>query len=987
MTNTKNQMSCLFSLVPYQAQPPLIKNYPSLPVFVFKEALYFLFLFFTSICIARGQLSTASQVKSSVSYCPIQKDAPVKPGVVVVKKRTPLDKGSQSRWQRTLQRVRTRSVSPAFPSHAGKASPLASIYHVEVPSETDVYQAAEQLMEDPEVAWAEPVYIRRLSYDPNDPQIGIQWHIAKTQCPLAWDLFQGDTTVVIGIVDTGIELDHPDLKANLWRNPGEIPDNGIDDDSNGYVDDVVGWDFGNNDNNPNPRLVSSASDRYHGTNVAGTASAVTDNIVGVAAPAFNAKVMAVKATEDEDDEQSVKFAYQGIAYAADQGADVINCSFGGPGASNAERTVIEYAYSLGIVIVAAAGNDGKYGSDYPAAYREVLSVAATDRSDNRTYFTNYGQNVDISAPGQSIYTTDRKQDYAYVSGTSFASPVAAGIAALVKGYHPDWAGDQVKEQIRVSAFPIGDAELGWGRVDAYRALTFSSPAIRIQNVDIQESLDNNQDGIVDPGETAEIVFELKNFLSPSGDISIDVSTTNSDVVVENSHFSFAGLNTLEVTSNIEDPLRIYIGEQAERGQEVLIQVQIQTDTYSDQDHFSFQISPDYQTIEARHVQLTLSSTGRLGFTDYPDNVNGVGFVYQDLENLLFEGAFMAAVSPDSVSDVARGPDGEIANTDFSATPEGELVLIKSGEFGDSEAYTTFNDRGAVNAVGIKIKQTAYAFDNDVDGDYILLTFTMTPDSNQTIQGLYAGLFMDWDVGENGLNSTYNLPGFDETNQLAYIYDSMSNKNMHGGLRIFSNGYNIQYASIYNPDDIWDGYTDQEKWNHLTGGIQPIVKNDPNDHSHLLGVGPINLAPNDTAMFGYAVLAGESLNDLKNNASAALLQWESLALKDTVPGSGAEPDTNFVLYPPKPNPFIGKTEIPFEIPATAHVTISVFDLLGRLVVRLLDQTVTVDQMNIQQSVVWDGYTKRGIRTASGIYFICLEYLTYRKVQKVIILGND
>ena len=945
------------------------------------------FLLYTSFCIGRGSLPGSSKKKSQDLYYPIQKNVPIKSSVVIVKKQERLGKGIKSNWERTLQRVNAQSVSPAFPSHMGKNTPLSSIYHVEIPSGTDVCQTAEQLMEDPEVVWAEPVYIRRLNYDPNDPHIGRQWHIMKIQCPLAWDIFQGDTAVAIGIVDTGIQLNHPDLKANLWKNPGEIEDNGIDDDSNGYVDDVYGWDFGNNDNDPNPGSVSSASDRYHGTNVAGTASAVTDNMVGVAAPAFNARVMAVKVTEDEDDEQSVKFAYQGIAYAADQGADIINCSFGGANASNAERAVIKYASSLGVVVFAAAGNGGTYGSDYPAAYREVLSVAATNNFDLRTNFTNYGPDVDISAPGQSIYTTNRKQDYSYASGTSFACPVAAGIGALVKGYHPEWTGDQIREQVRVSSLPIGDTNLGWGRVDAYRALTYSFPAIRIINVEVGESQDANQNEIVEPGESAEVIFEIENFLAPSGEFSVSLLNINSDVTLENSYFEFSSLSTLETIRNIENPLIIHIDEQAERGQEVLIQAQIQAGAYSDQDQFSFEIAPNYKTIEAKDVQLTLSSSGNLGYTDYPDNSKGVGFVYQNYDNLLFEGAFLAAVSPDSVSDVARGLNDEVSNQDFQTASGGALNFVESGDV--TEAYTIFQDTEAPNAIGIQIQQTAYAFDNEADGDFILLSFALTSDSHQAIEGLYAGLFMDWDVGKNGLNASDNQPGFDETLNLAYIYDSMTGENMHGGMRLFSNGYNIQYASINNPDEIYEGYSDEEKWNHLSGGIQTIDKDNPNDYSHLLGVGPLNLAPDDTLTFGYALLAGEGLDDLKNNAQAALLRWESLAVEDSVPDAGS--DTNFVLYPPYPNPFSGNTEmkIKYKIPKTNRVTITVYDLLGRRIARLFNETLTMNQTDDAREVVllWNGYTERGSRAANGIYFICLEYLTYRKVRKVILLRGE
>ena len=987
MTQTRKPL-VIFNLNPESGKHAVFR-----PLFFVRILMAVLMVLLPAAGSARRAASgTLSKSRTPVPHS-LLKNNPVVPGQVIVKIREGLAKPGRSAWQKTLHRVNARSDRPAFPAHIGKGTTLSSLRHVEISAGADVYTAAEQLMEDPAVEWAEPVYIRHLSYQPDDPQIAAQWHLSHIQCPQAWDLCQGDESVLIGIVDTGIELDHPDLQDNIWKNPDEIPGNGIDDDGNGYTDDVYGWDFGNEDNDPSPGQASPLPpDRFHGTLVAGSAGAVTDNGTGVAAPAFNVRLLAVKVTEDDDYDQNVRFAYQGIAYAADMGADIINCSFGGPGVSQAERTVIEYAVNRGAVIIAASGNSNLYGSDFPAGYRQVLSVGSTNQSDHRSYFSNYGPDVDVSAPGQSILSTDGYQDYDAVQGTSFSSPVAAGVTALVMAYHPDWTGDQAREQVRVSAVPIDDLNpgfedyLGWGRIDAYRALTVSSPSIRIVDVEVRESAQANQDGILAPGETAEAIVQFRNYLASAGPVTVTFSTTHPDAVIENPQFSFSGFNTMATDDNSEDPLRIQISDQAGRGEEIAIQVHIESGAYSDRDYFTFEVNPDYKSILAKNVELTLSSTGSLGYTDYPDNTQGAGFIYRGMDNLLFEGAFMAAVSPDSVSDVARGSDDSVANEDFSTAPGGDLILANPGEYADVEAFTIFQDSEASNALGVQVLQNAYAFDNDMDGDYILLSYALTPAENHSVHGLYAGLFMDWDVGENGLNSGSNRPGFDADLQLAYIFDTISDE-ICGGLRLFSNGSPIQYASVYNPDEIWDGYTDLEKFQHLSNGIQPIGNTDPNDYSHVLGIGPLDIAVDDTVRFGFAVIAGEGVEDLKDNAEAALLQWESLAVEDTVPVIITEPDTHFVLYPPAPNPFSGEVSILYEIPETASIRVSVFDITGREVRRLTDGVVNINQPGEPKLLRWDGLTKRGARAAGGIYFITLQYRTYRKVKKVIYLGDQ
>ena len=296
-----------------------------------------------------------------------------------------------------------------------KETELEKILIVKYSSDTDPQILASKIKNFKQVEWAEPKFVYSIEFVPNDPFYSSQYALTKIKAPEAWNISTGDTTIVIAIIDTGVDWDHPDLAANIWRNWDEIPGNGIDDDFNGFVDDVRGWDFGGLNGNPDNDPMEDRPD--HGTHVAGDASAVTDNSIGVASIGFKSKIMAVKTIRDDFRNPSglpfVVYGYEGIKYAADNGAKIINCSWGGGGYSLLGQEIINYATSLGALVVAAAGNNNSSAPFYPASYNNVLSVAATDESDMKTSFSNYGSGVDVSAPGINIYSTWQNDTYRY----------------------------------------------------------------------------------------------------------------------------------------------------------------------------------------------------------------------------------------------------------------------------------------------------------------------------------------------------------------------------------------------------------------------------------------------------------------------------------------------------------------------------------------------------------------------------------------------
>ncbi len=335
---------------------------------------------------------------------------------------------------------------------------------------------AEVMRRDPAIEYAELDYLASVAIIPSDPHWGNQWAPAKIGAPAAWEITTGSTEIIIAVLDTGVKLDHPDLAAKIWTNPGEVPANGLDDDQNGKVDDVHGWHFyhhcSNSDCLPSEDN-DLRDDNGHGTHVAGIAAAETDNQVGIAGISWGAQLMPVKVL-DEYGNGWYSDVIAGIVYAADNGANIINLSLGGEESSQALQEAVNYGHVQGVLLIAATGNTGG-PVFYPAACDHVLSVGATDADDLRPGFSNYGPETDVAAPGVSIYSTwPRLDGYWHKSGTSMAAPHVAGLAALIWSVRPDLANDQVAQAISQTALDLGtpgwDEFYGWGRIDAYQAL-------------------------------------------------------------------------------------------------------------------------------------------------------------------------------------------------------------------------------------------------------------------------------------------------------------------------------------------------------------------------------------------------------------------------------------------------------------------------------------------------------------------------------------
>lgn len=385
---------------------------------------------------------------------------------------------SQQRLLRRSQRVRKRTAR----------TDLGRLYRIRLDGQSDagVERMLAALRRLPAVEYAERNSIVSICAEPNDPLYGSQWALAKINAAQAWATCHGSGDVVVAVADTGVDCDHRDLRANMWVNEAELHGvAGVDDDGNGYVDDIRGYNFIAGDSDP-------LDDSGHGTHCAGIIAACTDNGLDVAGLCWNARILPLKMLNDEG-LGTVAEGVEAIYYAVANGADIISCSWGDAEDSRVLRDAVAYAYGEGVVLVAAAGNDHSNVPFYPAGYAEVIGVTATQSNDGRSYTSNFGSWVDVAAPGQGILSLRAAGTSAgmpadafttQLSGTSMAAPHVAGACALLLGANPFLAVDEVRQQILATVDPIDAGVcLSNGRLNAARALEAAVPALGVVGFD------------------------------------------------------------------------------------------------------------------------------------------------------------------------------------------------------------------------------------------------------------------------------------------------------------------------------------------------------------------------------------------------------------------------------------------------------------------------------------------------------------------------
>ncbi|HNW60448.1 MAG TPA: S8 family serine peptidase [bacterium] len=774
---------------------------------------------------------------------------------------------------RGLLRLEKREIKGAQDASPAKAAArMGRVFRGYLSRSADRKQILALLQRNPLIEYAEPLYYHTLDISPNDSLYASQVHLRDCNLAAAWDLVRGSQgDAVLAIVDGGTEIMHQDLRENLWVNSDEVAGNGVDDDANGYTDDLHGWNFANNSGDPTG-LATQPDFANHGTHTAGIAAAVTDNRRGVAGAAWNCKVMAIDAADPFG--EGIAYGYDGILYAAENGAQIINCSWGRSGTASAyEQDVIDYATSLGAVVVASAGNSGTATVNYPSCYNHVFSIAAVNDFDIKAGFSSYGTGVKVSAPGMLIFSTISANGYARYSGTSMAAPLAAGVIALVRTQHPGWTGFQCAEQVRVTSHPIDDLNsayaglLGKGRVDAYAAVTASSPAIRIAAVEFSGT---DGDAQFRRGESGRITLTLTNYLAPSSPLTLRLSDNSEFVTLLRDEVTVPGVNTLgSLTQAV--PFEFSISEAAPENHVITFSLAILGEGYTDSDHFTLTVAPDFLTLSVNQITTSVAPPGRIGYALPSQAFGGAGFHYRSGANLIYEGSIIAGTSAAQISSSSRSTT-TVPDQDFARIAGSPLSLQRPGPLADEESTISMEDRNAGTPMNIAVKQHTLASVASADEDFIIFRFEVTNQGTAALTNFHFGLFFDWDVDE--INYDGDQVGYDAERRMGYVYNVAHDPGTYVGCALLSPD-GVSFRAILNDEraagnpgwGIYDGFSDAEKWDAISGGTS-LHEAGIGDVSQVLAAGPYQLAPQQSITIDYAVLAGTSLAQLQKHADKA-----------------------------------------------------------------------------------------------------------------------
>ncbi|MBU0695466.1 MAG: S8 family peptidase [Bacteroidetes bacterium] len=851
---------------------------------------------------------------------------------------------------------------------------LNRIYQIGYSDQISVEAAINEVLKDTTIEYAEPSFVYYTTADPNDPSYanGIQNYLTQVKASQAWTVQPNANGVIIAIVDSGSDLEHLDLAGNIHHNTAD-PINGIDDDGDGYVDNYNGWDFvgataSNIKEDNNPDIPADSLD--HGVHVSGLASAVTNNGVGIASIAQTAKLMILKVGAD-DNGRAIYRGYDGIVYAANHGAKIINCSWGGPGGGAFGQDVINYAVSKGCLVVVAAGNDGNDEKGYPAAYQGAFADANVKSDDVKSSSSSYGYHVAIASPGSSIYSTINADKYGYKSGTSMATPIVSSAAALVLAKNPTLSGIQVGEILRQNTDDIyglsGNSsfinQLGTGRLNVYKALTATiGPSIRKQSIIINDQ----SNGSLAAGDTLSYYFNLKNVLKTTDDIQVGLTCTNSSIKILNPIISTGTFAADELKK--VGPFKVVLPSGLADNSDILFQLNYQNNStnYAAKEFFVSTVNLDYQNITVNKVYTTITSNGRVGYSG--DNAtNGLGFIYKDF-GLLFEGALMIGNDETHVSNNARGLNGN-SNNDFYKVSRVAKVANTTAAY---EGFAVEDDRASTAALNVQVKTRQIAYTNSPDDKYVIVEYEVFNKSTLALNNVYVGLFTDWDVDE-GIK---NITKYDSGLKMGYVY-ATTPLSPYAGVKLLSGNANPAFypLSYQIPDDpLADGsFTIKEKYQTLSSGIKAVSLGTGSgvDVMFTIGNGPYQIPASSSVKVAFAFIAGDDLTDISNSALAAQAKYTTVL-------TAVSPDNlaaGFIVSQNYPNPATSSTKVEILTPKSGKLNLEVYDLTGRKISTIYNQQITKGTKIIE------------INTSnlnSGIYFYKVSFEGLERVMKMIVM---
>jgi serine protease len=875
--------------------------------------------------------------------------------------------------------ARVQAVRRALPESKRTANGLERVSVITAVSEQDVTSLLSALRSDPRVEYAELRALRttdggptdprgRGSLDgtPDDPFYAHQWDLPAIEAEAAWNITRGDPSVVIAVVDVGVDFSHPELSHARWCNEAELfgmP--GVDDDGNGFVDDSCGYDFVDLDGDPSPFPREPA--QTHGTHVAGIAAAARNNGEGIAGLAPDCRVMAVRVGQGDH----IPYGFEGVYYAAHSGARVINCSWGGSGESAYERDIVRDAFDQGAVVVASAGNDHSPLPHFPAGIEGVLSVAATQIGDVAAPFTNYGPWVKVSAPGVQILSTimlpGGLPGYGNFQGTSMSAPLVAAECALVAGRWPQMSSRSIMARVVSSCDPIDAINsgrvggLGLGRINVWRALSDSVSGVRLAAVEYEES-SGNGDGRVRGGESALLRLAIDNDLTDAGEVVgyVYLNDDSASITVPVALFGEvpAGGPYWSTT-----PVTVTLAPEVQRGHFVPLSVDFTGAFGRLIGRATADVYLDSSWVNVGNGRLTLgfADNGSLGYYDYLRNAYlGAGLRLSVRTNALYHGSFVLA-SDGVVVDNAYG-DSTASRMDWVVFPDSVAALLPSSR-ADVEAHTTFEEADTPNPLFALVNAAALEWRGENENRFVILEYRMKNRSVNTWNEVYAGLILDWDLAA----ADGNVAAYDSVSGTAYVRQIIPGHPLAGAIALTD-----PWSSFYTADNETEIHTrawsDARKWQILQGGIVP-PPTEPRDITIVSGVGPLQIEGLSERTVAFALVEGNDLDDLRAQVSVARRHYSA---RRALPPASPAPSVRAELVP---NPLPCGESLRLFLPREERATVSIYNVLGQRVAEFAQVSGGV------HGAVLDA---RALNGASGLLFYRIESPNVRRTGKILIL---
>lgn len=853
------------------------------------------------------------------------------------------------------------SATSYFKSNLSNHVDLSLIYSLELTSNSEGEPLIAALLELEVFEYVERKKINHVSFVPNDPEVSSQNYFSQISANSAWDVTTGNTSIKIGIIDTGTDMDHPDLQSELAENTGD-PVNGLDDDNDGYVDNFNGWDFVDNDGNP--QIGSNA----HGIHVAGIAAAATNNSEGVASVGYSTQYVPVRVGNGTE----ILFGYEGIVYAADLGCDIINCSWGGFGYSALEEDVINYAtFNKDALVVCAAGNQNKDQKYYPAAYENSLAVSSVNGSDLKSNFTNHGYWVDIAAPGERIYSTVDDGLYNYNTGTSMASPIVAGAAALVKAKYPQLTAMQIAERLKTKSTDINginpgfENKIGVGRINVGSSVTgnITEASVVFGNAVIT----NKGDDIFKGNDSLFISGTFTNYLSASGTVTATISTSSSYIIANNTIENIGVLGSLNQADNYSNPFSFKLLDTAPINTDVIFKVSVTDGGFTNEYFIKVLVNVDYLNLTTNNISTTVGSRGQFGYNSR-NQLQGLGIQYKNGLSQLFEGGLMVGTDQDGFTRVVdRVRNGSSSwDTDFKSVEN--IKEVVSAPKGDYFIEGVFNDSNAfADTIGLLVKYDAYASSDLGHENYVVFEYEIVNTTLYEITNVYAGLFSDFDVADFEKNTCLT----DIKRFMTYTSSTEFNKPVFGVQLLTDQNFKSYCLDNVNGGlggvDIFNGFNNSKKFTTLTSnryrsGPQDISGNDV---VQVTSGGGFAIQPNDTVKIAFAILAGENLGVLEEVADSSYKRYNG-----KLPNSIKEIGLGNEKVRVYPNP--AKEYLVVDV--SSYVlqeswSVKIMDVLGKQV---------LNQNDIQNSQIRLPTNSLN----SGVYFIEIQFETQKVKTKFI-----